>query len=116
MNEAEEIAEASGFPLIYPSDIEISPGCWRVQNTTNQKNDYFRRNGEVAHIQCVTWRVYLLGPHGEEKTLAEGEWSTDSDDSDSYQIRSEGSNRLFEATYEARDKVEEIYKSQNPNT
>jgi len=115
MNEAEEIAEAAGFPPIYPSDIEITPGYWRALNSVEQEKHYHNQKGYGDHIEDITWRVYLLSPLGEEETVAEGEWSTDSEDSESFEIRLEGAVCIFEATEKALEKTEELNARQNPN-
>ena len=48
--------------------------------------------------------------------MAEGEWSTDSEYSESFEIRLEGAVCVFEATENALEKAEEINARQNPNT
>ncbi len=107
MNEADEIAEVSGLDLRYPRGIEIFPGYWRVQNSVVAKVDYFRRNDYIANIKRVTWRVYCLGPLGEEETIAEGKYSFDSDDTSCDEIEKKEHDKFFNATFEAGKKVSE---------
>ena len=114
MNEADSIAETSGLATSYPIEIKVIPGRWRVQNTVTQDFEYLTRNGDIANIQYVKWRVYLLSPYGKEETVAKGEWSIDSDDSDSYQVAQKKSERLFEITLEAQEKLAKIGAHQIP--
>jgi hypothetical protein len=116
MNEADDIAEASSISVRYPIGIEITPGYWRALNSVEQELHYHNQKGYGDHIEDITWRVYLLSPLGEEETVTEGAWSTDSEYSDSFEIRLEGADCIFEATEEARKKAEKINARQNPNT